>query len=140
MARYWIGTASRDHVQHGVDNGFAQLCHGKAAALKRMQIKDWLIYYSPRLHFEQKEACQAFTAIGQVVSEEVYSVAMSETFVPWRRAIQYLPSCDAAVKPLLNQLSFIHDKQRWGYPFRVGLFEISVTDFTVIAQAMHVKM
>ncbi len=140
MTRYWMGTASRDHVQQGVDHGFAQLCHGKASGLKRMQINDWLIYYSPRLWFEQKEPCQAFTAIGQMIDEAGYSVAISETFNPWRRAVRYVPSQDAAIKPLLNQLSFIHNQQRWGYRFRVGHFEISALDFAVIAEAMHVKM
>ncbi|MDQ7862723.1 hypothetical protein RCO48_21920 [Peribacillus frigoritolerans] len=33
--RYWIGVASRDHVMKGIDGGFAQLCHGKEAPLKK---------------------------------------------------------------------------------------------------------
>ena len=30
---YWIGVASKDHVDHGVAGGFAQLNHGKAGPL-----------------------------------------------------------------------------------------------------------
>ena len=45
--RYWLGVVSRAHVERGVAGGFAQLCHGRAAPLARMQTGDWLIYYSP---------------------------------------------------------------------------------------------
>jgi hypothetical protein len=28
--KYWITVASKDHVKIGVEEGFAQACHGKA--------------------------------------------------------------------------------------------------------------
>lgn len=34
--RYWIGVASREHAMKGIYGGFAQLCHGKEAPLKKM--------------------------------------------------------------------------------------------------------
>lgn len=64
--RNWIGVVSASHVFRGAEGGFAQLCHGKAAPLKRMQAGDWLIYYSPRTDMQNGEPLQAFTAIGQV--------------------------------------------------------------------------
>ena len=33
--RFWIGVASRDHVNVGVKGGFIQLNHGKQAPLRR---------------------------------------------------------------------------------------------------------
>ena len=42
----------------------------------------------------------------------------------------------APIRPLLPQLSFITDKQRWGYPFRRGLFEIDAADMAVIREAL----
>ena len=63
---YWIGVASRVHVQNGVDGGFAQLCHGRCPPLKRLEEGDWIVYYSPRERFNEKTPCQSFTAIGQV--------------------------------------------------------------------------
>ena len=71
--RYWIGVASKDHVSRGVDGGFCQLCHGKAQPLKRMASGDWIIYYSPKERFEDTLLCQAFTAIGEVVGDAVYT-------------------------------------------------------------------
>jgi hypothetical protein len=50
--RYWIGVVSESHVKLGVEGGFAQLCHGKSAPLRRMREGDWLIYYSPAHQFE----------------------------------------------------------------------------------------
>jgi len=45
-------------------------------------------------------------------------------------------SGDAAVKPLIESLDFIRDKQQWGVYFRRGFFEISESDFARIESAM----
>jgi hypothetical protein len=34
MLKYWIGVASKEHVLRGVDEGFAQVCHGKKLLYK----------------------------------------------------------------------------------------------------------
>lgn len=138
--RYWIGVVSRAHVERGVEGGFAQLCHGKAAPLKRMQPGDWLVYYSPRTQLQNGEPCQSFTAIGRVKDEEPYEFAMSADFIPFRRNIDFLPCGVAPIQPLLDQLSFITDIRHWGYLFRRGHFEIPQADFKRIAAAMGVEM
>ena len=38
--KYWIIVASKDHLQRGLNGGFIQANHGKAAPLKRMQPGD----------------------------------------------------------------------------------------------------
>ena len=136
---FWIAVASRNHVAKGVEGGFAQVCHGKCSPLQRMRAGDGLIYYSPRLEFNGKEPCQAFTAIGRVVDGNVYEFDMGAEFVPFRTNVEYLPCSEAPIAPLLDQLSFIRDKKRWGFPFRSGHFEIQRNDFDVIATAMGVQ-
>ncbi|WP_225972478.1 EVE domain-containing protein [Ephemeroptericola cinctiostellae] len=136
VSRYWIGVVSQSHVQRGVAGGFAQLCHGKAAPLKRMKVDDGLIYYSPKTDMSDGLPLQQFTAIGRVVGEAAYEFAMSESFVPFRRDIAYLPAQPTAIQPLLPHLSFIKDIKHWGYPFRTGHFEICRDDFLCIAAAM----
>jgi hypothetical protein len=136
MTRYWIAVASKEHVQRGVSGGFAQVCHGKAVPLNRMKEGDWIVYYSPTLKFGQKEPCQSFTAIGQIKSGDAYPFTMSQDFIPWRRDVSFLKSLEAPIQPLLGDLSFIKDKQKWGFPFRRGCFEISPNDYQVIAEAM----
>jgi len=134
--RYWIGVASKDHVGRGVTGGFCQLCHGKAQPLKRMSIGDWIIYYSPKELFEEAVPCQMFTAIGEVTGAEVYPFEMYPGFVPHRRDIHFHRATEIPIRPLLEQLSFIRDKSKWGYAFRFGHLEIPKIDFELIASKM----
>lgn len=134
--KYWIIVASKDHVQKGLAEGFAQACHGKAAPLKRMKKDDFIIYYSSKQTMNQPEKCQEFTAIGQVADEETYSFQMSEDFCPSRRNIEFFKSEAVSILPLINELEFIQNKKSWGYPFRFGFFEINEHDFDLISQQM----
>lgn len=134
--RYWIAVASKNHVERGVKEEIAQVCHGKASPLKRLKQGDWLLYYSSKLFFESPEPCQAFTAIGQVADDTVYQFDMGGGFLPFRRNIKYYPCNQLPIKTLIDQLSFIKNKQQWGYVFRFGLIEIPENDFKQIAQKM----
>jgi hypothetical protein len=136
--RYWIGVVSKSHVSIGVQGGFAQLCHGKSAPLRRMKPGDWLIYYSPRTDLNLGQPLQAFTAIGQVIDELVYEYPMTESFVPYRRNIKYTSSIEASIRDILEQLTFTKGNKNWGYSFRTGHFEINQADFMTIAKAMRV--
>lgn len=139
-ARYWIGVVSKNHVQRGVAGGFAQLGHGKRAPLARMKAGDWLIYYSPKIAMDGDEPCQAFTAIGQVKTGEIYEGNMGGGFVPNRLDIDYKECVDAPIQPLIEKLTFIEDPKRWGYKFRFGHFEIDNADFKLIGSAMRVNI
>lgn len=139
MTRYWIGVASREHVQRGVKGGFAQVCHGKISTLKHMSEGDWIIYYSPTIHFGGKDICRSFTAIGVIEKGDPYLFEMSKDFIPWRRNVSFLKSKEAPILPLLEELSFIPDKRKWGFPFRRGSFEIPRKDFELIAKEMGVS-
>jgi hypothetical protein len=101
-----------------------------------MSVGDWIIYYSPKELFEEATPCQKFTAIGKVVGSEVYPFEMFPGFVPHRRDISFLKASDAPIRPLLEQLSFIKDKSKWGYAFRYGHLEIPRSDFELIATKM----
>lgn len=136
MSRYWLGVVSRAHVERGVEGGFAQVCHGKRGPLEKMREGDWLIYYSPRT-LRSGEALQAFTAIGKIKAGPVYSFAMSEDFVPFRRDVDFLQANQAPIKPLLPYLSFTQTPN-WGYALRRGVLEITHNDLEKIAAAMGV--
>ncbi len=134
--RYWIGIASKEHVKTGVAGSFCQLCHGKAQPLKRMAVGDGLIYYSSKERFGEDTLCQQFTAIGEVVGSEVYPFEMFPGFVPHRKDIHFFSARDISIRPLIERLSFIKDKTRWGYAFRFGHLEIPKEDFELIASEM----
>lgn len=136
---YWVNTISRDHVRLGVEGGFTQAGHGKASGLKRLKADDWLVFYSPKTHLRDGEPLQAFTAIGRVADDDLYQVEMTPGFTPWRRNVEFVSSTEAPIRPLIDQLSFITDKQRWGYVFRFGLFRIPREDFELIKRTMAVE-
>lgn len=134
--RYWIITASKEHVKEGMSGGFAQACHGKASPLKKMKKGDFVIYYSSKEFFNKPQKCQQFTAIGQVLSEAPYSYEMSADFCPSRLNIEFLETKDLSILPLIESLDFIPNKSKWGYPFRWGTLSISKGDFDTIANLM----
>ncbi len=137
--KYWIAVASKDHIQRGVKGGFMQAGHGKLAPLKRMKADDWVIFYSPKETLEGDQKCQAFTAIGQAIDEEIYQFTVSEDFIPYRRNVKFIPSHEVSILPLIDGLDFIKNKKSWGFPFRMGFFEIDENDFRRISKEMLKK-
>lgn len=134
--KFWIGTVSKEHVERGKQGGFAQVCHGKEAPLKKMQEGDVLIYYSPTIKYGEKTPYQFFTALGVVSKKPPYQVKMTPDFIPYRRDIYYLETKDAPIKPLIEKLNFIQNKTCWGYAFRFGILQINQDDFICIAKEM----
>lgn len=135
--RYWIIVASREHVKRGEAQGFAQACHGKATPLKRMKAGDWIIYYSSKMQMDKPEKCQCFTAIGTIIDEEVYQCDMGGGFVPWRKNVEFFPSEEVSILPLINDLQAIKNKKHWGGALRYGILEIPRHDFELIASHMN---
>lgn len=136
LHKYWIAVISKDHSRYAAEGGFIQLSHGKEAPLKRLHAGDWVMIYSSKISMESKEKCQSFTAIGQVIDEDIYVSKMSETFSPYRKKIHFYPCAEAPITPMIDSLSFIKNKKSWGYPFRFGFFEIDKEDFLLIAKQM----
>ena len=136
---FWIGVASRDHVMRGVKGGFCQLSHGKSSPVERLKPGDRIIYYSPREGMGEGEPVQAFTAIGEVLQGQAYRADMGGGFKPVRRDVKFFKAKDAAIKPLLEKLSFTRGRTSWGYAFRRGSFRIEADDYRIIATAMGVR-
>ncbi|GGD80404.1 EVE domain-containing protein [Rhizobium anhuiense] len=136
MSRSWIAVASANHVRIGREAGFMQVCHGKAAPLKRSAPGDRVIYYSPTEAFGCKDRLQAFTAIGVVEETAAYQVDVDPGFRPWRRDVAWWRAVETPIRPLLGRLSFTSDRGGWGYRLRFGLFEIDNDDAELIAEAM----
>lgn len=140
MTNYWVLVAPKNHVLQGIAGGYAQAGHGKAHPLRRMNVGDGLIYYSPKTEFGGDVSCKAFTAIGCVVGQEIYKCDMGNNFIPNRRDVKYLSSRDAPIAPLIQRLAFIKDKEHWGHIFKFGILHIPGEDFKLIATMMNAKM
>jgi EVE domain-containing protein len=136
--RNFVAVASAAHVRLGRAAGFMQVCHGKVAPLRRLQSGDRIVYYSPTVTFGGKDRLQAFTAIGTVREGEPYQIEMAGGFRPFRRDVIWDQAEEMPIGPLLDCLQFA-GKPNWGYPLRLGLFEISDRDMRAIAQAMQVN-
>ncbi len=136
QTKCWIITASKEHVQNGIKGGFAQACHGKETPLKKMKTGDYVIYYSSKLYFNKKDKSQEFTAIGKVISDVVYQFEMSPKFCPFRIDIEFFKANDVSILPIINDLEFIPNKQKWGYPFRWGILQVNEHDFKLISNLM----
>lgn len=134
---FWLGVVSRSHVQRGVAGGFAQVCHGKAQPLRRMRPGDWLIYYSPTSEMGG-EALRAFTAIGEVVDDEVFEYDMGGGFVPFRRRVRYATAREVLLADLKDSLDLCA-QPNWGMALRRGLLLLTQRDFAIIASAMNVR-
>lgn len=140
MPKNWIAVACAEHAHRGLAGGFMQVCHGKVAPLRRMRAGDRVAYYAPTRTMGAKEPFQSFVAMGVVQAVEPYPFDMGGGFVPHRRDVAYVDAHEAAILPLLDRFEFVENRQRWGYKFRRGLFDISDHDMHCIAQAMGVDV
>lgn len=138
--RHWIAVASAEHALRGRDNapmGFMQVCHGQYAPLKRLRAGDVVAYYAPAQTMGGQDKLQSFVSIGVVQARDPYAFDMGGGFVPYRRDVRYVSAQPTPIAPLLDALDFVEDRQRWGYKFRFGLFEVSACDMQRIASAMR---
>jgi len=140
MSRNWVAVASAEHVRLGRSKGFMQVCHGKAAPLKRIHPGDGVVYYSPTNVFRGNDRLQSFTAIGVVTDEAPYQADMGAGFCPFRRDVDWRAAEETPIKPLLGRLQFTTAKRNWGFQLRFGLFEISAHDMAMISAAMGASL
>lgn len=138
MTAAWLGVVSRLHVMRGVAGGFAQVCHGKAQPLRKMQPGDIFIYYSPTVEMNGRPL-KAFTAIGIIADDEVFQFDMGDGFVPFRRRVRYAEAKEVALDTLRSQLDLCADPS-WGMILRRGLVPLSPGDMYTIASAMGVDL
>lgn len=133
---YWVVVASRDHALHGVAQDIVQANHGRPGPLRRMQPGDGIVVYAPKLAYGQKALCQCFVALGEVSEGPVFQADVRPDFQPFRRSVRYQPVREQPIRPLLPQLTFIKNKQHWGYSFRVGCFAVPPADFELLRAAL----
>jgi len=120
---YWIGVVSGEHAARAVAGGFAQVSHGKAGPLARMERGDGLLYYSPREHEGSGPPLMAFTALARIGQGAIESIDVQGQR-SFRRPAHFLPVQPAPVKPLIEHLTFIRSKTHWGAAFRFGFLRI----------------
>lgn len=104
-----------------------------------MNAGDGIIMYSPKTAYPDGEILQRFTAIGYVASNEVYQVEITPEFKPYRINVSFMNCKETPIKPLIDRLSFIKNKKKWGAAFRFGHLKITFEDFKIIEAAMDAE-
>lgn len=139
---FWIGIACLEHVRGAVEGGFAQLAHGKHAALKSLEPGDWIAFYSPTTTMGGGEKVQAFTVIGRVTSEAAYEAEQGPDFHPWRVDVDYAKDAmPAPIRPLLEALDLTRGRgPKWGMAVRGSKARATEADLATIAAAMRVAV
>jgi hypothetical protein len=135
-SRYWLGVVALAHVQRGVAGGFAQLCHGRAAPLRRMRAGDWLVYYSPTTERGGGQRLEAFTALGQLVDDDIFDYDMGGGFTPARRRVRYEPVRPIVIQALEPELH-LTACSHWGVALRRGHLQLDAHDFNLIARTLR---
>lgn len=115
MTRYFLICASRNHVHKGVKVGFSQAGHGRKDLISKSSKGDWILFYSAKDKFENGKPLQKFTAVGQVMDEEPYQPNTTGNFRPYKRDVEFKNSQEVEIRPLLESLSFIKNKKKWGF-------------------------
>ena len=134
--RNWIGTVHLAQARAAQAAGFVALSHGRATAMEKLSVGDRVIFYAPRTDFDG-DPVQAFVALLTVTGETILERALPGTdFRPFTRDALYHDVTELPVRPLLDQLSFVTSPRHWGMAFRRSQFEISESDFNLIAKGM----
>ena len=128
--------ASGDHLLQGIAQGIVQANHGKPDPLRRMQPGHGIVLYAPKLIYGQTSPCQRLVGLGEISDEPVFQVRVSPDFAPFRRSVRYQSVTEIPIQPLLAHLTFVQNKERWGYRFRFGCFAIPAVDFALIRATM----
>ncbi|MEO8765654.1 MAG: EVE domain-containing protein [Ginsengibacter sp.] len=136
MIKYFLICASKDHVEVGARLGVAQAGHGRKDFMSKPAKGDWIVYYSSKDTFQGGSIYQKFTAIGKITDSKPYQPDTQTHFKPYRRNVAYKSSHDAGIRPLIEKLSFIKNKKKWGFYLISGFREISKDDFEIIRNAM----
>lgn len=134
--KYYLIAASKDHVLKGFEKGFAQAGHGRKDYISKPAKGDKIVYYSAKDKFENGTPLQKFTAMGKVTDDEVYQPDIKSGFKPYRRNVQFYKVKETSIRPLIDQLSFIKNKKRWGFYLISGFREIPKEDYELIEKAM----
>lgn len=135
VRQHWIAVVARDRALRARAGGFAELNGGRTGILELMHADDGFVTYAPRATEGRAEPVQAFVTLGFVRDGTLQHVDVDGKPV-FRLAIDYLEASPAPVKPLLDELTFIRNRQHWGAAFRFGALRIGAADFDRIARAM----
>lgn len=131
---YWVCNAAQEHVLIVQKKGYTQINMGPREPLEKMNVGDWILYYSPTNYFEETiSTCQKFTGISCVSDTRVYPQGNKQPD-HWRRNVEFFQCIPHHPKHFIGKVSFLPEDQDWQKILTPPIFQIPREDFTLIAQ------
>lgn len=149
--RYFLLTASKDHIETGIKHGFIQ--QKRPHRIEKIKKNDLIVCYASKTTYLSNSPCRKIVAVCRAVEDEFEtltgsqmskSIGSEETACSsntyFRRRVEFLPMKeDIDIAPLIPKLSFIHNKKSWGFYFMSGFRELSKADFDAIASGNAIR-
>ncbi len=134
MQHYWVCNAAQEHVHIVRDKGYTQVNMGPREPLEKMNVGDWILYYSPTYYFEDIQPnCQKFTGIACVNDPRIYPQGNKRPDY-WRRNVDFYQCIPHHAKHFVGKVSFLPPEKSWKKVLDQTIFEIPSQDFIMIAQ------
>ena len=136
MRRYWVCSAAQEHVHIVRDKGYTQINMGPRAPLEKMNVGDWILYYSPTKLFEDiTPNCEQFTGIASVNDTRIYPQGNAHPD-HWRRNVDFYNCIPHNAQDFVGKVSFLPEKKDWRKILKKPVLEISKDDFIFIAKTI----
>ncbi len=124
---HWIAVISRAHARIAAGSGFLQVCHGKAAPLRRTAAGDEVFIYCPREAMGAGEVLKRIEFRCTFDDDRVYQVEQAPGFKPFRKDVTFDPGFVGVAIHDVGGLDLTADPH-WGMRARQGFFQISPED------------
>lgn len=145
MAKNWIVVTTEDNFAISIKHNIIGVSFWRRSILMSVKKGDNLVFYITRkragYRYPHERVCE-FASIGVVVGtpfesqEEIWEGPPGEVY-PYRVQVKiYKSKTRVRVSKVVNQLSFIKNKERWGVSFLASMREISDNDFKTIKKML----
>lgn len=152
MTRVFLITASRDHLERGIANGFIQ--QKRPNRIENIKKGDKIVLYASKIKYESQSKlnkCNQIVGIGTATNDDfllmdatqmaeslsIPTTNISKDKIFYRKTdIEYDQDFKPKdIKDLIPELSFVKNKTKWGFYFMSGFREIPLQDFHKIKEA-----
>ncbi|KAI9005027.1 hypothetical protein DFJ74DRAFT_712910 [Hyaloraphidium curvatum] len=126
MPRYYLLTASHDHILAGIAGGFIQ--QRNPGRIEKLRAGDRVVLYAAKKEYGGAKALDKAAVLG---GPACAGHGKGGHF--FRKKVAFAEGWkEADIKGLVPRLGFVKNKQRWGFAFMSGWREIPEEDFRTI--------
>ena len=140
MRQYWVSKAAQEHVNVVRDKNYTQINMGPRAPLEKMNIGDWILYYSPTIYYEQEDPIsEQFTGISCVTDKRIYPQG-GQFPDRWRRNVEFFNCAPMHAHKFIGKVNFLPIEEDWKAILEQPVFQIEQQDFITIAKTILIEI